>query len=906
MGFFRFLTIVKADNLIYFMNFHFNLHYKTVYGEQIGIEYCFGKSVGKTEILLLNTFDGENWSGQLHTEDTVQYKYLLIKDHEVVAKEWGGFRKSASSKSSRTIQNDQWRARDQYDNAFLSTAFTQAILKRSKPTKKTTKRNQETNEVQFILSSATINTDLIYGILGSIPALGSWVKAIPMDDAFFPQWSASVGVDQSVSYFEYKYVIINPKDGNIVAWEYGDNRRFFQVFNDDVPSKTIVSDNHFRHADSVWKGAGVAIPVFSLRSTQGLGIGEYTDLKLLTDWTHDVGMKMIQVLPVNDTIATKTWVDSYPYASISVFALHPLYINIQQIAPFKDKKVQAEFAKDQKALHALETVDFEKVLQAKFKYLSILFEQEYDTWLKDKDYLQFKNQNKDWLEQYAAFCHLRDIHKTSNFNLWPEYSVFSDEVTQKLCSTAYSRYKEIAFYYFIQYHADRQLQGARDYARTKGVVIKGDLPIGIYRYSCDAWVAPELYNMNGQAGAPPDDYAVLGQNWGFPTYNWEVMAKDNFAWWQKRMQQLNRYFDALRIDHILGFFRIWQIPTNQVQGTMGLFNPRLPLSRTELQNYGITGDLTRYTIPYITNESLLNAFGHDVEEVFEVFFSRNAEGKIVFKSSFDNQQKINHFTNQNARFEKFEKALLGMMSEILLISEPDSDGQYFNPRITLSTTYSYSQLDQYTKAKFDQLYNDYFYIRHDEYWKQQALWKLPAILDASDMLICGEDLGMIPKSVPGVMKAMNIMSLEIQRMPKGNNKFGQVRQYPYFSVCSPSCHDMSTIRGWWQGDHDLAKDFYYNYLHWQGLTPMECNTDIVTTIVEDHMASPSMLAIFPIQDLVGMDGTLRKADAASEQINEPANPKHYWRYRFHLDIETLQKSEAFNIKIKDMVQKYGR
>ncbi|MBC7885514.1 MAG: 4-alpha-glucanotransferase, partial [Saprospiraceae bacterium] len=268
--------------------------------------------------------------------------------------------------------------------------------------------------------------------------------------------------------------------------------------------------------------------------------------------------------------------------------------------------------------------------------------------------------------------------------------------------------------------------------------------------------------------------------------------------------------------------------------------------------------------------------------------------------------EISKFILQNKKYKKYELNLFKLVSDVLLIAEPDSAGKLFNPRITLSRTSSYSHLDNITKTKFDTLYNDYFFKRHDEYWKEQAQWKLPAILDASDMLICGEDLGMIPGVVPGVMRDMNIISLEIQRMPKGNSKFGQVGSYPYFSVCSPSCHDMSTIRGWWESDHENAKEFYYNYLHWKGLTPMDCTTGIVQAVIEDHLASPSMLAIFPIQDLVGMDESLRKTDPNSEQINEPSNTKHYWRYRFHLNIEDMIQHEALNERIRSLLIKYGR
>lgn len=891
------------------MYVHFHLHYRTVFGEQIGIQYIKNKEE-QPEDYLFQTIDGENWTGKLlvNEKDVLSYHYSIYNNGKKSHNEWGKPRQLNITSDRNIYVEDKWRQRANENNAFLATAFTKSIFRRpaQTPEKSSKPKISTKNKVTFQLSSASIQSHLVFGVVGNTKEFGEWKIPVAMDDSNFPLWQHSVPFDGNDLHIEYKYVVMDPKDGSIKVWEDGDNRTCHFVLGSPEGNHIIITDDHFRYNDAKWRGAGVAIPVFSLRGNDGMGIGEFTDMNLLTDWAESVGMNVIQILPVNDTIANKTWADSYPYAAISVFALHPLYINIQRISGFRKKSDQKDFQSKKDELNTLEMVDFEKVLNNKFKFLRILFDQEYSDFKADNNVQEFIKTNSEWLKPYAVFCHLRDKFNTCNFNQWPEYSTYTTQITEELCSDMNKDLKEIEFYFFIQYHADKQLSEAKSYAREKGVILKGDLPIGIYRYSCDAWVAPDLYNMGEQAGAPPDDYAILGQNWGFPTYNWTVMAKDGFGWWRKRMQQLNRYFDAMRIDHILGFFRIWQIPTHQVEGTMGMFNPRLPVSRDELAGYGISGDLTRYTMPFITYDILGKMYGNDLEDIFDIFFSPGNGDRVQFKTSFDNQQKISVFVSQNPKYSKHEKSLLNLMTEVLLLTEPGSEGQFFNPRITLSTTQSYGHLDHNTKAKFNSLYNDYYFSRHDEYWKQQALWKLPAILDASDMLICGEDLGMIPKAVPGVMKDMNIISLEIQRMPKGNSKFGQVRNYPYFSVCSPSCHDMSTIRGWWEGDHENAKDFYYNYLHWYGLTPMQASPEIVNAIVEDHLASPSMLAIFPIQDLVGIDGTLRKSKADSEQINEPSNPKHYWRFRFHISMEDLLKSESLNEKLRSMVRKSGR
>jgi 4-alpha-glucanotransferase len=886
------------------LNFH--IHYVTQFGEQLAIQYL-ADDEPEEKTSWLRTVDGKHWTGTVDIKvKNIRYKYVLYSGGKLNRAEWGDVRNIVLPGKDIMYFEDEWRERDSINNAFITSAFTQAIFKREKSI--TINKKPEAGNLVFILRYGKIPGHLKMGVIGNIPELGEWEKPVIMDDAHFPFFRMVINLSADNVFLEYKFVIVNPEDHSILAWEEGQNRQYHYFVDNTKKNQVYLSHNEFRYTKAFWKGAGVAIPVFSLRTQKGMGIGEFSDLIPLADWASDTGLKMIQVLPVNDTLATMSWKDSYPYAAISVFALHPLYIHVEDIAPFKLKTDQKEYEKARQELNVLDNVDFEQVLQLKFKFFRILFQQEYPKFLKDEKVQTYIESQKTWLLPYAIFCHLRDKYETSNFNLWPDgFSTYDAISSEKYYGSQEDVRKACDFYIFLQYHADKQLTAARDYARSRGIVLKGDLPIGIFRHSTDAWVAPHLYNMDEQAGAPPDDFATLGQNWGFPTYNWEVMSQDNFTWWRRRMKQLNRYFDALRIDHILGFFRIWQIPSNQIQGTLGLFNPRLPYTREELSHFGLTGDMSRYTMPYITPEILRRKFGQDAEEVMGVFFHIDETGKIVFKPHLSSQRQIQDFISHNPSFDKFKGRLFELIAEVLLMPESDFEHpQKYNPRITLNTTYSYSQLDRYSQDNVMRLYNDYYYNRHEEFWRDQAYWKLPPIIDASDMLICAEDLGMIPKSVSGVLKDLNILSLEIQRMPKGASTFGQTREYPYFSVCSPSSHDMSTIRGWWESDHDNAKNFYYHYLHWQGLVPMSCEPAIVEAIVNDHMSSPSMLAIFPVQDLVGMDKDRRKQDAFSEQINEPSNPDHYWRFRFHLNVEDLLKAEDLNIRIRQMIVRNGR
>lgn len=896
---------------------NFHVHYNTSPNEQVAIALRTKNGTkNTTQTLLCRSYDTSNWhlALQVNENETIEYKYILVSKNATMS-EHGDFRKFTFPKGqAQCFLEDAWRANNDLSSTFLSAAFKEVIFKREKsdnaPPSVTAQIDATSgkNNIIFQLHAAAISQQYQFCVFGNHPTLNAWAKPLLMTDTDFPTWQAMITVDEQTVHFEYKFAIYDTVNHRVIAWEEGDNRVLSFHFSAENSNTLVKTEENFRYGSNRWRGAGIAIPVFSLRSERGLGIGEFTDLELLVDWAVKTGLKLVQVLPVNDTVATKTWTDSYPYAAISVFALHPLYINIQRVGTLKDKTAAAQLAEDIKTLNQLETVDFEAVLAKKMHYLQLLFEQEKNAFFENASVKNFIEDNADWLKPYAAFCHLRDRYQTTNFGTWATYSTFSASVIDALCTPQYADFEAVAFYYFVQYHAHQQLQGATQYARKHHVILKGDLPIGIYRYSCDAWVAPELYNMNGQAGAPPDAYAVAGQNWGFPTYDWATMAKDNFAWWRKRMTKLSEYFDALRIDHILGFFRIWEIPTSQIEGTLGLFNPRLPYSRQELANYGLKGNLDRFTKPYITGNVIYQMFGEEAHFVYTHFLSDN-NGVLSLKEYVDTQVKIRDTFASNVFFankKQLEKGLIRLVGEVLLIEEPNSNGEAFNPRITVHTTNSYQALSDAEKHIINNLYDEYFYRRHDEYWKQQALWKLPALLHATNMLICGEDLGMIPSCVPSVMHQLNIIALEIQRMPKGASEFGNPKQYDYMTVCSPSCHDMSTIRGWWENNIGTAQSFYQKMLGQYDAAPRACNVNVVAAINYQHLESPSMWAIFPIQDLVGMDADLRRADANAEQINEPSNPKHYWRFRFHQNLEQLLENEAFNQKLFGMVKQCGR
>lgn len=835
------------------------------------------------------------------------YHYQLKEEDGHILSEWGHDRQlQTGAKGFSEIQVvDTWNHAGEFENAFYTAPFRETLLPNT-ASKKT--RLPKTYSHIFRVKAPLLKKNEAVCLIGATPALNEWSTDKPVllhqEENW---WTVAVDLPKEGFPLHYKYGIYNTKHKALVQFETGENR---QLFGDAGQHLTIVHDGFVQVANNTWKGAGVAIPVFSLRSKHSWGVGEFNDIHQLVDWASSVDMKLIQLLPVNDTTATHTWVDSYPYAAISAFALHPIFINVETVAGKKLSALLKPYKEQQKALNELPTVDYEAVMQLKLTVLQQLFEAQKEHWLQDTGYLAFFAKNQDWLVPYAAFCYLRDVHNSSDYTQWIQHSQYDAAAVEAFVSPHTDHYTKILFHYYLQYQLHLQLKDATDYAHEHGIIVKGDIPIGIYRYSCDAWVAPELYNMDLQAGAPPDDFAIKGQNWGFPTYNWEKMQRDGFGWWKRRFAQMSEYFDAFRIDHILGFFRIWSIPLHSTEGIMGHFVPAIPIHIQEFQNNGIWFDRTRYTKPYITDPLLDERFGEVAGFVRENFLDSTGYGQYFFKPAFDTQRKIEAwFTDAAVRDTNnwLRQGLYDLHSNVLLFEEPASNGTRFHFRFGMETTTSFQALEWDTQAKLKELYVNYFFRRQNKFWMEEAMQKLPALKASTNMLICGEDLGMVPDSVPEVMNRLGILSLEIQRMPKyADREFFHPDDAPYLSVVTPSTHDMSTIRGWWEEDGQKTQRFFNQELGQWGEAPAFCEAWINKLIIKQHLYSPAMWSIFQLQDLMGGDETLRRADPAEERINIPANSKHYWRYRMHIPLEQLLKEKAFNQDLKEYIKASGR
>ena len=656
------------------------------------------------------------------------------------------------------------------------------------------------------------------------------------------------------------------------------------------------------------KLAGTQVPVFSLRTRKSAGIGDFGDLKTMIDFVASTGQKVLQLLPINDTTITHTWTDSYPYSCISVFAIHPQYADLHALPELKDAKARAEAEKTRAELNALDKIDYEKVNDFKINYLRQIFNQEGGKMMKTAEYKAFFQDAELWLVPYAQYSYLRDKNGTADFNQWPDHQVWDEAERKALADPKTAAYKNVAFFYFVQFVLDRQMQEAHEHAKAKGVILKGDIPIGVNRNGCDVWTEPKYFNLNGQAGAPPDDFSVNGQNWGFPTYNWFEMLKDGCQWWNRRFKNMARYFDAYRIDHVLGFFRIWEIPVHSVHGLLGQFAPALAMSREEIESYGLHFQEDRFIRPFITDWVLDRVFHERAGEVKEKYLDRLDDERYQMKPEVDTQRKVEALF-ADATDEKelwLRDGLYALISDVLFVRDHTNPG-VFHPRISAQLDFIYESLYDNDKAAFNRLYNDYFYRRNNQFWYQEAMKKLPKLVQATRMLVCAEDLGMVPDCVPWVMDELKILSLELQSMPKDPSvKFGHLSRNPYRSVCTISSHDMPTLRMWWDENIQRTQEYYNTMLYRQGPAPHPLPGWLASDIISRHLTSPSMLCILSIQDWLATDEALRLPDADAERINIPATPKHYWRYRMHLNIEDLAADKRFVQNITEMISQSGR
>ena len=910
------------------MNVHFSVEYKTQWGEELRIVIA-GREYP------LSTFDGVQWEADLHfdaqalTADRLLYHYALYRAGELVWGEWqraphflqvktSQLRRTTKDSDQDFIVSDAWRPIP--DNLPLFTsAYTRCVASHGEPLGEPLPSFSQTLQLRVVEPRLAANEQL--AICGNASALGNWQKPVPLSLIGLQEWAINIDADKIFRAIEYKYVIL-ASDGTIKQWEGGANRVIANL--PLRPGQTWVkTDSQPRFHINNWKCAGVVIPVFSIRTERSYGIGDFGDLKALVAWADSVGMRAVQILPINDTMKTGTWQDNYPYNAISIYAFHPIYADLNQLPRLKDKLLMEKFLIKQQELNALPQIDYERVLALKMDYLRAVYEQDARRTFASAQYKAFFAENAHWLIPYAAFSHLRDEYGTPDFAQWPQYSKYDAKQIARLAAPRSPHRHRLALYFYIQFQLHCQLAAVHEAARKARVILKGDIPIGIARHSVEAWAEPHYFNLDSQAGAPPDDFSVHGQNWGFPTYNWPALLSDGCAWWVRRFRHMAQYFDAYRIDHVLGFFRIWEIPLHSVQGLLGQFAPAMPMSQQEIESYGLHFDRPLMTEPYINDDILYELFSYRAELVKTLYLD-------VDEEKTEHAQQVNEFGSLNTFYRlkpqfatqrqieplfkdktdpedlAMRDALYALCSNVLFVVDKQNP-QTYHPRIAAQKDTLFRSLPPHQQQAFNRLYDHYFYHRHNDFWFQEAMRKLPLLTQATDMLPCAEDLGMVPDCVPWVMERLRMLSLEIQTMPKAwGVEFGQPANNPWRSVATISTHDMPTLRQWWEEDPARTRRFLNQALHIDGPAPAQLPPWLATEIVNRHLYSPSMLCLLSLQDWLSIDANLRNPNAQAERINIPANPRHYWRWRMHLTLEQLAANSAFAQTLRTLILRSGR
>lgn len=891
------------------MTIHFYLKYDTEFGQDLRLNIIGGAS-SETTSYGMTTGDGRTWLCDIEMvkiPERIDYFYSLDNSGREERHEWQTITHrlelNATKAKEYTVYNS-WTDIP-YDSYLYSSAFTDCVNRRHH---ESLPKSEYDKTLRLIVRAPQLRKgDHLY-IAGESSCLGNWHtdRALKMYEHNYNEWVADLDIEAfKEKVAELKFIATT--DNGDVLWETGFNRKI------EIPElkkgEACVYDMDqafFEICDT--KLAGTLIPVFSLRTKGSFGVGDFGDLKMMIDWVAETKQKVLQVLPINDTTSTHTWTDSYPYSCISIFALHPQYADLRQLPQIADKKKATEFEALRKELNELKQIDYERVNDAKTDYLRIIFQQEGEQVMKTLDFKQFLKDNEHWLVPYAQYCHLRDTFGNVDFSTWKGHETWHEQDRGALLNPRSKEFNNVAFYYYVQFVLNNQMRGAHEYAMARGVILKGDIPIGVNRNGCDVWHEPQYFNLNSQAGAPPDGFSVNGQNWGFPTYNWQRMIEDGCQWWIRRFQNMSKFFDAYRIDHVLGFFRIWAIPTSCVHGLLGQFAPSLAMTRDEIEGYGLHFQEQLFTTPFIARWVVDRVFGIHAEEVIGKYLHHEHDDIFSLKPEYDTERKI------EAAFKGKETAddiwvrdgLYALAADVLFVRD-DNDSNKFHPRITAQLNFMYEALMDSDKEKFNRIYNDYYYRRNNNFWYNEAMKKLPVLVQATRMLVCAEDLGMVPDCVAWVMNELRILSLELQQMPKDPSvKFGELWKNPYRSVCTLSTHDMPTLRQWWDEDYNRTQEYYNSQLYRSGAAPHPLPGWLAREIITNQLTCPSMLCILSLQDWFAIDEKLRLEDANAERINIPANPRHYWRYRMHLNIEDLIANKEYNDNIKELILHTGR
>ncbi|GHU21803.1 hypothetical protein FACS1894172_11550 [Spirochaetia bacterium] len=645
---------------------------------------------------------------------------------------------------------------------------------------------------------------------------------------------------------------------------------------------------------------GTVIPVGALRGELVSGVGEFPDLVEFGHLCVDCELKVLQLLPVNDTGYA-----SSPYDARSVFALHPLYLRLSDMPESKDfpqelAELNTQFADRQR-------FPYQEIMGAKFTLLRKMYDAHKEdiraSAEPDGHLAQWMNENP-WIKDYVVYRRLKAFNGERSWKEWPEYCHVTQEEIDVLWNAPWLR-EEHLFWVWMQEALDTQFSQAADELKKMGIILEGDIPILINEDSADVWAHPELFHQELSAGAPPDMYSPTGQNWGFPAYNWAAHEAEGYAWWKARLKTAEKYYQAYRIDHVLGFFRLWVSDRTNTSSLLGRFLPYESINRKDLEKkLGFNAGRIRWmSQPHIPTAEVWDAVAgtkdqeHEANQTFEKALNRiGTEELWLFKDSIRGEKDIEALDiHPNAK-----RYLLSAWGNRLFVEyEPDA----FFPTWYHQNSRAYQSLSGDEKAVLDDFLAR-LAEKSEKTWKKLGEQLLTMIAESSEMLPCAEDLGAVPECVPTVLKKLNILGLHVLRWTREWDQPGEpfipVSQYRKLSVATSSVHDSSPLRGWWnkEADQQLLSTFVG-----APSLPSIYNPGTAKLILHKLAGAASLFRVFPIQDLLHLSSKWYSEDLDSEQINVPGTvTDQNWTYRLPAPIAAIRKDAILIRAVQDVVK----
>lgn len=666
------------------------------------------------------------------------------------------------------------------------------------------------------------------------------------------------------------------------------------------------------------KKTGVAVPLGALYTANCAPIGDFLSLAELVPWCVKSGLNCVQLLPVNDT-----GTQSSPYSALSAFALHPIYIRIESLPEYKMlydadegfRKTYDDYVRDNPYKGRY---DYARINNAKTQLLRALFASTdvYKTKKADKALSSFIRKNP-WIAEYAVYKNLKWKHLQATWKSWPkEDTALNEEAIKKAWNGAKDKTEHL-FYAWCQMRAAEQFAEAADAVRAAGIVLKGDMPILMNEDSCDAWAHPDIFKQSLRAGSPVDGENPTGQNWGFPTYNWKYLKSTDYAWWIARLKTAAQYYGAYRLDHVLGFFRIWAVPERDTTAVLGHADPFKAITKKDLAELGFDDGRIRWLCePHISTGVVQDiTWNQDAaHKVLEKMCNRLGNEEMwLFKPAIKGDKDIyaldlHEVADDNAA-RRIKDALASKWRDRCLV---EAEKNKFAPLWTYTASTAWKSLNEGEKQKLGALFTK---VKEAEeaLWKKQASEILGALTSSVKMTPCGEDLGANLECLPSVMAACGILSLRVVRWCRDWSAPGQpylpFANYPILSVATTSVHDSPTIREWWQQDKAAAMAFVTSHnADFEGKKADECMSftpEIARMILTATASAKSIWCIHPLQDWLYMRGDCYLPDAADERVNVPGKVSAFnWTYRMPMSVETLLGDDILSRKIKAIAEKH--